>query len=78
MNEVSMFTILVFGKFVALFLMVVHHLEFAYVVGGAVSFDFSVIVIGALSVSTQYVRRAGLFCAALLFGLVSLFIFASR
>ncbi len=49
-----MFVILLFGKFVGLFLMVVHHLEFAYVVGGALGFDLAAVGIGSLSVSTRY------------------------
>ena len=50
-----MFVILLFGKFVALFLMVVHHIEFYYVLVTAVCLDVTAIATGSASISSECV-----------------------
>eukprot|EP00750_Incisomonas_marina_P028728 INCI687.1.p1 GENE.INCI687.1~~INCI687.1.p1 ORF type:complete len:1206 (+),score=177.36 INCI687.1:205-3822(+) len=58
-NEVNMFVILLFGKFVALFLMVVHHIEFYYVLVTAVCLDVTAIATGSASISSDYIYFLG-------------------
>eukprot|EP00591_Stephanopyxis_turris_P004521 CAMPEP_0195523432 /NCGR_PEP_ID=MMETSP0794_2-20130614/22619_1 /TAXON_ID=515487 /ORGANISM="Stephanopyxis turris, Strain CCMP 815" /LENGTH=1279 /DNA_ID=CAMNT_0040653435 /DNA_START=162 /DNA_END=4001 /DNA_ORIENTATION=- len=56
LNEVNMFVILLFGKFCALFLMVVNHIEFHYVLAGALSIDVIAVMVGFFSISHEYVE----------------------
>lgn len=57
-----MFVILLFGKFVALFLMVVHHIEFYYVLVTALCLDVTAISTGSASISFEYVASLFVRC----------------